>query len=273
MSTPGRLVAFVAGLGIVFGLGFFVGGFAGPDVETERHDADHGRAHEAAYRLQLVDRHLRAGPDRTLRFALLDADGDRVTAYTERHEKDLHLIVVATENLADFQHLHPRLDSSGLWSVELDVAPGRYRLYADTQPEGAEPTVVEADLRATGGRPVRAELRSPAATTRVGPYAVRLAQDGTRVTFTVTRNGVPVTDLEPYLGAYGHLVAIRADDLAYLHAHPEDGPAGPGVAFEVELERSGRHALYLDFQHDGVVRTARFALDVESERSGGHDGH
>ena len=41
------------------------------------------------------------------------------------------------------------------------------------------------------------------------------------LTLTVTKDGQPVTDLQPYLGAYGHLVALRAGDLAYLHVHPE----------------------------------------------------
>lgn len=46
-----------------------------------------------------------------------------------------------------------------------------------------------------------------------------------------------VTDLKPYVGAFGHLVALRAGDLAYLHVHPDGapgdgrtapGPGGPG---------------------------------------------
>ena len=72
------------------------------------------------------------------------------------------------------------------------------------------------------------------------------------------RDGEPVTDLEPYLGAYGHLVALRAGDLAYLHVHPEGG-RGP-VAFRAEVPSEGAYHLFLDFKHDGVVRTAAFAV-------------
>ena len=82
----------------------------------------------------------------------------------------------------------------------------------------------------------------------------------------MTRAGAPVRDLQPYLGAYGHLVALRAGDLAYLHVHPEGEPAdgrtaaGPGIAFVAEVPSAGTYRLYLDFRHGGAVRTAEFTV-------------
>jgi hypothetical protein len=84
------------------------------------------------------------------------------------------------------------------------------------------------------------------------------------VTLTVRRNGRPVTDLEPYLGAYAHLVVLRAGDLGYLHVHPDGEPgdgrtaAGPGIAFHAEVPSPGTYRLFLDFKHRGAVRTAEF---------------
>ena len=83
---------------------------------------------------------------------------------------------------------------------------------------------------------------------------------------TVSRDGVPVTDLQPYLAAYGHLVALREGDLAYLHVHPDgapgDGvtPAGPQIEFVAEVPTAGNYRLFLDFQHGDVVRTAEFTV-------------
>jgi hypothetical protein len=80
----------------------------------------------------------------------------------------------------------------------------------------------------------------------------------------VSKDGRPVTDLQPYLGAYGHLVALRDGDLAYLHVHPDGTPgdgrtaAGPEIVFHAEVPSAGSYRLYLDFQHAGVVRTAEF---------------
>jgi hypothetical protein len=125
----------------------------------------------------------------------------------------------------------------------------------------------------------------------VDGYEVQLTGDlvagqASPLTLTVRKDGQPVTDLQPYLAAYGHLVALRDGDLAYLHVHPEGAPgdgrtaAGPEIDFVAEVPSAGTYRLFLDFQHDGVVRTAEFtaatsgAGAVAAEPAGGHgDGH
>ena len=95
----------------------------------------------------------------------------------------------------------------------------------------------------------------------------------------MTRDGEPVTDLQPYLEAYGHLVALRAGDLAYLHVHPDgapgDGttPSGPDITFYAEVPSAGAYRLYLDFQHGDEVRTAAFTAVAGSPAATGSDEH
>ena len=84
------------------------------------------------------------------------------------------------------------------------------------------------------------------------------------VTATITRDGEPVTDLAPYLGAFGHLVALREGDLGYLHVHPEESDAGPDVPFLAEVPSTGRYRLFLDFRHDGAQHTAVFTVATGS---------
>ncbi|MFG1711360.1 hypothetical protein ACFLIM_50260, partial [Nonomuraea sp. M3C6] len=87
-----------------------------------------------------------------------------------------------------------------------------------------------------------------------------------KLTLKVSKDGEPVTDLQPYLGAYGHLVVLRVRDLAYLHVHPDGAPgdgktqAGPEIVFYAEVPSGGDYRLFLDFQHEGEVRTADFTL-------------
>jgi hypothetical protein len=94
------------------------------------------------------------------------------------------------------------------------------------------------------------------------------AGDETVLTASVARDGRPVADLQPYLGAYGHLVALRDGDLGYLHVHPDEetGP-GPEIAFHTEFPSAGRYRLFLDFRHGDAVHTAAFTVTV----GGGHD--
>jgi hypothetical protein len=284
MSAPSRWLAFGAGLAVIFGLAFFVGGLAGPDVEVARHEkgghekgghektghekGGHGKSVRSHYRLALGERLLDPGRQE-LAFRVLDRRAV-VTAYETRHEKELHLVVVSRD-LVDYQHVHPVRDADGTWRVEVRLGPGMgYRVYADTQPSGGDPVVLEARLATTGHRPFREAPRTEKLADTVDGYDVALVWDDGEATVAVSRDGAPVDDLEPYLGAFGHLVVIRAGSMDYLHAHPEEGPAGPAVRFGVEIGRPGVHRLFFDFQHDGVVRTADFT--VRARREGGH-GH
>jgi hypothetical protein len=99
-------------------------------------------------------------------------------------------------------------------------------------------------------------------TVRIDPGAAAAGQE-TALAFNVTRGGRPVT-LQPYLGARGHLVALRSTDLAYLHVHPTGatGASAGDVRFATEFPTTGRYRLFLQFKHDGRVRTAAFTANV-----------
>jgi hypothetical protein len=224
------------------------------------------------YALRLADRTAPAGAQSLLRFQILGPDGAPVTGYETEHDKDLHLIAVRRD-LSHFQHVHPVLDPDGTWSVPLDLAaPGEYRVFADFTPTGHDGGLVLGDDLAVPGSYEPVPLPEPVAIAQVvDGYQVTLAGDlapgrDSELTLTVSKDGVPVSDLQPYLAAYGHLVALRAGNLAYLHVHPAgepgDGvtPAGPSVTFYATAPTTGDYRLFLDFQHAGVVRTAQFTL-------------
>ncbi|GAA4697251.1 hypothetical protein GCM10023215_39290 [Pseudonocardia yuanmonensis] len=208
-----------------------------------------------------------------LAFRVTGPDGAPVTAFDEEHTKRLHLIVVRRDTTA-FQHLHPTMDPDGTWRTRLQLPEGGvYRAFADFTPTGGPATTLGVDLSVGG---TYAPVEHPTSRiAEVDGYQVRLDGELTPgrsspLTLTVTRDGVPVGDLQPYLGAYGHLVALRSTDLAYLHVHPDgspgDGrtPPGPQIRFFAEVPTAGTYRLFLDFQHAGTVRTAEFTLPAGS---------
>jgi hypothetical protein len=95
---------------------------------------------------------------------------------------------------------------------------------------------------------------------RLGGGSPRAGSE-TELAFTVTRDGRPVRP-EPYLGAGGHLVALREGDLAYLHTHPAGGEGDAAVSFATEFPSEGRYRLFFQFQHEGRVQTAAFTREV-----------
>lgn len=278
MSTPTRIVAFVAGLGILFAVAFGLGRL----FDDNSDDA----TMPETYSLDLQAVNASAAKPVPVRFEVLDADRRAVTGFAIRHEKPLHLIAVR-KDFGSYRHLHPTMAPSGEWSIEADLGAGDWRLYADFQVEGGEPSVATADL-AVAGKPTPV---TPAEVTRVATidgYTVEVIGDlvagsAAELRFRVSKNGVPVSDLQPYLGAFGHLVVLRESDLDYLHAHPGEGPAGPEIPFHVEARTAGRYHLFLDFKHSDVVRTAPFVLDAaapmepmdmeSTDQGGGHGGH
>ncbi|WP_409465620.1 hypothetical protein [Amycolatopsis sp. GA6-003] len=216
--------------------------------------------------LGVVHAPVRAGEDGELAFTVSTADGQPVTKYEEAHGKQLHLIVVRTDG-AHFRHRHPVLDPEiGVWSIPWTwAAAGAYRVFTDLTPAGGESVTLSRTVEVAGDyQPQAAE---PVAKDVVDGYEVTLdgtlaAGAATMLTARVTRGGQPVAELEPYLGSFGHLVALRQGDLAYLHIHAlGDGEPGE-IRFHAEAPTTGRYLLYLDFQAEGTVRTAAFVLDA-----------
>jgi len=297
MNTPVRVGAFVVALLVAFVGARVVGTAVGPldvDETPMAHSGDQGDemapgghgGHEETpaahlpgglevssqgYTLQVVSRPL-PGTDRPLRFVVLGPDGEPVTAYDEVHERRLHLITIRRDG-AGFQHVHPRLAADGTWTARTTLAPGSNRVLADFTPTGGPELVLGTDVEVAGDyRPIPAVPVT--ATARVDGYRVELegeltAGGSSPVTATITRGGEPVTDLQPYLGAYGHLVALREGDLAYLHVHPEEAGAGPEIPFVAEVPSDGRYRLFLDFRHRSTVRTAAFTLRAGEGAPGG----
>ena len=285
MNTAVKLGAFAVGMAGVFGVSLGAGKVLGPDpAERPEHvqsgepaaHEDHGAhgdeaaAEPAAVSDLAISR--QDAPDGRFAFRVTGRDGKPVTAYDVEHDKKMHLIVVRRD-LSGFRHVHPELRPDGVWEVESPLGePGSYRAFADFKPTGGSAQVLTLDAEAPGTATER-PLPAPSDTAEVDGYTVTL--DGTltagrtsELTLTVNKDGKPVTDLQPYLGAYGHLVALRKDDLAYLHVHPEGAPgdgktaSGPDITFFAEAPTGGDHRLYLDFQHEGQVRTAEFTVHV-----------
>ncbi|WP_189547533.1 hypothetical protein [Streptomyces gelaticus] len=290
MNNALRITAFAAALAATFGTAYGVGRGVDPLVTAEgrpagqhgghggggeggaKPAADHApgglQVFEGGYTLVLETPTVRAGDRTEIRFAVKDDSGRKVTAYQREHGKELHFILASTD-LTQYRHLHPVRAADGTWSTPVDLPEaGGYRVFADFTPAaaGAENLTLGADLAVSGAyRP--AALPAPVATAEVDGYRVTLggelrAGQAGELKPSISRNGRPVTDLEPYLGAYGHLVVLRSGDLAYLHVHPNEGGPGPVVSFTATAPSAGMYRLFLDFKHEGKVRTAAFTVRV-----------
>jgi hypothetical protein len=185
------------------------------------------------------------------------------------HERYFHLFLVSGD-LEYFAHEHPepQPDGSFLFETVLPKA-GFYRLLSDFYPSGGTPqmavkTIISAGTRQTDfvapelkpdlapkqGTNLRASLRTEPADVLAGlKTQLHLELD-------------PGEGMEPYLGAWGHLLCASADLVDLIHTHPFIADGGPRVQFNVVFPRPGVYRLWPQFQRRGVVNTVRFDVGV-----------
>jgi hypothetical protein len=192
------------------------------------------------------------------------------------HERILHFFV-NSQDLEHFAHVHPELQADGTF-VQTTVLPraGAYRLIADFLPAGGAPQLLQQSVVTAG----YAGSLVPAA-----PLVKDLAEkilEGVRVKLSMpppvagreqlltfefedAKTRAPVSDLEPYLGAVGHLLLVSADLQTVAHSHPVadmSASVGPTVVFQALFPRAGMYRFWVQFQRRGHVLVAPFTVQA-----------
>jgi hypothetical protein len=265
-----KLASFLAVLALIFAAAALAG-----DLVSPLHDpADEGETMamgiesvrglavaDSRFSLELDTRTAIPGAQAALTFRIRDKRGMPVRDFGVEHTKRMHVIVVRRD-LTDFQHVHPVQRADGSWTVPLVVHDaGSYRVFADFAVDGTPHTL--ADDIQSDGRFVAQPLPAPTTVAATDGFDVSLLEGPTRANkeselrFAITRDGQRVR-VQDYLGAKGHLVALRQGDLAFLHVHPD----ADTLKFESTFPSAGRYRLFLQFKVGGRVHTVAFTQEV-----------
>ena len=232
------------------------------------------------YSVKVVARgELEAGKPATLVFTIRDPSGAPVTKLETVHEKILHLLMVS-EDLSWFAHEHPEIKSDGTFELTFAFPhPGNYTLFHDFTPAKVGMQVVPVVFAVPGSAPAAVALEAESARTKsVDGYDVTLTIPepittgvATKLRFLVMQGNTPVKDLEPFLGAMGHLIVIKDDRSQFVHSHPKERGGhhavklgGPTVLFEAYFKVPGRYKAWGQFQRAGKVITVPFTFDVKA---------
>lgn len=215
---------------------------------------------------------VRPGQKTEFRFEVLEPEkGERVRKFQVVHEKLLHLFAVS-QDLEYFAHEHPTLGPDGIfrWKATLPK-PGAYRLVFDFYPTGGTPQMIprtwmagkaeaypaakpERDLSPKHSKNLEVDL----ATEPAEPIAGKK----TLLFFHLK----PADGLEPYIGAWGHLLAVSDDLIDTIHTHPFIADGGPQVQFNIIFPREAVYRIWVQFQRRGKVNTAAFTVPVSRLR-------
>lgn len=230
----------------------------------------------------------RAGAATRLRFTVREpATHAVVRELVEVHEKRYHLFVIG-QDLEHYDHVHPQRGPDGSYTVTVTLPrPGYYKLYSDFLPFGGAPqvvarTIATADFAGTLASQ-RAHLTADENLTKTIAglrVSLTLPADGLvagrdeklqyHIVDAIT--GAAVVDLEPYLAAFGHTLAVSDDTLQYIHAHPFQAPSdptvtplgGPDLTFKALLPKPGLYRVWTQLKRRGVVSTVSFTLKAVS---------
>jgi Heavy metal binding domain len=212
------------------------------------------------------------------RFVVRDPEsGEAVPGLLDVHERPFHLFILSRD-LETFAHVHPERHDGGAFVVTHELPAGEYVLLADFLPAGGTSQLVHRAVVTPGYTgPLFAsapEIRLLPAQQTAGGLRIRIdpgqpaARRESLVRFEVSdaATGGPVADLEPYLGASGHLLIVNQDLSIAIHSHPEGAPSsGPLVIFGAVFPAPGRYKLWVQFQRNGQVVTAPFVIEIPKD--------
>lgn len=244
-----------------------------PNAHGEHKDHGSQMAGEQSAQLILnsIPKRPRAGESAELTIMLHNAAGQMLKEFEPIHEKLAHLIIVR-EGLDEFAHLHPNVGRTGtMTTTHTFLSGGSYLVFLDYKPTGKPAATAQAKLVVEGDSPPAPALKTNVPGTITGDglvaeVAMRASENNAQiVTFKVQdESGKSVNDLQPYLGAMGHLVVLSADGKQYVHAHPLTETAANGkVEFEVHFPGPGTYKGWGQFQRDGKVFTIPAVMQIE----------
>ncbi|MFC5529617.1 hypothetical protein [Cohnella yongneupensis] len=209
-----------------------------------------------------------------IRLEIKKKDGAPIDQFEVNHEKLLHLIVIS-KDLSYFNHIHPEYKGNGVFEIANDFpAGGEYRLIADFKVAGGDSMTKMVWVKVDGKSAKPAPVMMDTNLNKIfeGKH-VKLAMDqpaaGKELTlkfsFADAATGQPITDLQPYLGAIGHVVILSQDGEQYLHVHADEGQGtGPDAAFETSFPKSGTYKIWGQFQRENQVITVSYVVSIPS---------
>jgi hypothetical protein len=246
---------------------------------------------------------VRPGERTTWRFRIRHpGTGALATRFERVHERAYHLFVIS-QDMTHFEHIHPEQLGDGTWTIDVTLPKaGHYTVLSDFLPTGGSSQLIARPLVTAGFRGALADdsahLMPDASHVKVvdgltatvsydPPTFVAGLYGHLNFHLTDTASGRPVTDLQTYLGAFGHTLIMSEDMLDYVHSHSLDVlnasdddsepqfvippgadlealRGGPDVTFDGLMPKPGRYRAWTQFRRHDTVHTFTTTFTVNA---------
>lgn len=195
------------------------------------------------------------------------------------HKKLMHIIIVS-EDLSNFSHIHPVFDYKDGRFTAHHIFPenAKYKIWVDFKPKNGNQTLITFKLDNmidTADKPIfftkerqyTKQIDKNHYVNLLIPKEIK-SNKPVDLTFVILdQNSNAITDLTPLMGAGGHSVIISNNLQEFLHVHPtkevgSDWKGGPEISFSTIFPYPGLYKIWGQFQHQNVTITADFVLEV-----------
>ncbi|TKC18335.1 copper-translocating P-type ATPase [Robertmurraya kyonggiensis] len=200
--------------------------------------------------------------DKLLSIQLNDLNSSPVIELEVSHEKLLHLIVV-DEKLDKYYHLHPKTKGDGKFELNTSIPEGSYKAFIDIKLIDLNYEV--EPVKFTVGKSKNKEQENKLTldtelTKKIKGHTITLNP----VTFEAGKHitldfDLPNVEIEPYLGALGHVVILDEKARKYIHVHPHE----VDTVFETEFDTPGVYKLWAEFKINGEVNVFPYVFEVK----------
>lgn len=189
------------------------------------------------------------------------------------HEKLAHVFIV-NQDLSDFQHVHPEVLRPGLLRLPVQFkAPGNHKLFIQFKPpEKGEQTLNKPFQLGSVQPPAQPLVPDAHWPKTVDGYTFRISGLPTRQSpmgmpqVEVTQNGMPVRNIQPYLGAGAHGVIISQDMQSFIHTHPMSQPVGDvyqsPLMFHTQIDKPGLYKMWVQTRINDQIHTVDWTFQV-----------
>jgi hypothetical protein len=242
----------------------------------------------ADYRLSVVTepRAVKAGQKARFRFTITHPlSGEKVQQFADVHDRLFHLFIISRD-LTLFNHEHPVFEKDGSFTIEHTFPkPGHYMMFSDFMPVGGGPQLIATPVVTAG---YEGDIASDAAhlvadtasVKTVDGVVVDLRVEASKlvsgdeldipIRFTDEKTEQPITNLQRYLGAFGHAMMLSEDMMEHVHAHPEEmlegttitEGGGPDLTFHALFPKPGHYRIWLQFLRNNRLSTVPFTVRV-----------
>lgn len=269
------------------------GNTSGPMHEDQMHP--HTEVPEPIVSLDFNPVEVIAGSPVDITVRIKAPDGTPFKGITFMHERILHAVVIS-KDLDFFAHIHPEdtgpvtsemiihasfpllfnFPRPGDYLVGLDFAAGddfysrTFSIHVAKAPEMGSPKIDFSRQKNFDGYKI---------TLSATPGEIHSGED-TTLTYIIKKNGKPVTNLEPLLGASMHLAVVSEDLKIFIHAHgsvpgsshdhhdhmhapPPPGKFGPEIEADIVFPAKGDYKIFSQVEHRGKVLLFDFMVRVQ----------